>query len=349
MNLNVPSLLRVKPRCLAKLGKYLKEQGWTRVALLWGEGVKALCGPTVEVSLAAAGLTVLHEETVSSNAVETLFAASLAVPPAAEAVVALGGGKALDAGKYWALLLQKPLAVVPTAVSNDGFCSPSSSLTVGGRRRSLKTVMPEVLVLDTEILAGAPEGLWFSGIGDLFCKATALWDWKYAFRSAGEPVNDFAAVLARNAVDTFLHCHPKDRSHPEYLRVVASSLMMCGLAMAAAGSSRPASGAEHLVSHAYDETAGRPSWHGHQVGAASLLLSLLQKDTAETVWRCAADSGFLAFAAQHPLDRESFRQALHRAPSVKERFVTVLSRPGALAEAETLLDREPRLQPLFSP
>lgn len=46
--------------------------------------------------------------------------------------------------------------------------------------------------------------------------------------------------------------------------------------MEVSGSSRPASGSEHLISHAYDQVAARPTMHGIQVGVASIGTMLLQ-------------------------------------------------------------------------
>jgi glycerol-1-phosphate dehydrogenase [NAD(P)+] len=106
--------------------------------------------------------------------------------------------------------------------------------------------------------------------------------------------------------------------------------------MDVAGSSRPASGSEHLISHAYDAIQfPNHSLHGLQVGVAALAVSAIQQRTHEAVRKCLTESGFVEFMATHPLNRESFIDAIRRAPSMKEDFCTVLSVPE---NREALLD-----------
>jgi glycerol-1-phosphate dehydrogenase [NAD(P)+] len=341
MNIVIPSLLRIKPNSLNKIGKYLRSAGWSEVAVFWGEGLASRFGRTVCVSFDATDTRLAFEATATSHDVEVLFRESLRIPVHVKAIVAIGGGRAIDSAKYLAHLLQKPLIVVPTAISNDGFCSPFSSLLVQGQRRTMRTVLPEGIILDTQILADCPEALLYSGVGDLFCKYTAIFDWKLAFSKCREPVNDFAAEMALNAANTFLYYTPKAFADLDFLRVLASSLMMAGIAMEIAGSSRPASGSEHLISHAYDQTAKQASLHGLQVGVASYLMSLLQGTTHNAVKSAAEHSGFLAYVAQHPLERNAFLESLKLAPSVKQDFYTILSEPGSLDRALKLCDADP--------
>jgi glycerol-1-phosphate dehydrogenase [NAD(P)+] len=126
----------------------------------------------------------------------------------------------------------------------------------------------------------------------------------------------------------------------DFVRVVASSLMMAGIAMEIAGSSRPASGSEHLISHAYDRLAEKPSLHGLQVGAASYAVSHLQGDTYELLKKSIQDSGFLSFMEKHPLSRRDFIEAVKFAPSVKEDFYTVLSERGAIENLLAFIEKD---------
>jgi glycerol-1-phosphate dehydrogenase [NAD(P)+] len=157
---------------------------------------------------------------------------------------------------------------VPTSLSNDGFCSPQSSLTLRGARRSLPVALPFAVVVDTEVCRGAPSVLWWSGVGDLVAKVTAVRDWKLAYHAVGEPVDDFAALLSDATVAQFLARPKRDL---EGLRLLATALMLNGISMAVSGSSRPASGSEHLISHALDALASGPAsrpagWDGHLPG-----------------------------------------------------------------------------------
>jgi glycerol-1-phosphate dehydrogenase [NAD(P)+] len=340
MEIIVPSLLRIKPNALHKIGKYLRDEEFGSIALLYGEGLKGLFSQTVQISLASSGIKVVHESEAKSNDIEDIFQHSLEMPQKLDAIVAIGGGKVIDCCKYLALLRQAPLVSVPTLISNDGFSSPFSSLVVKGARRTVKTVIPHSVILDTEIIRSAPEAFYYSGLGDLFCKFTSVFDWKLAFKKRGEPVNDFAAIICRNAADTFFYYPNKDPQNLEFLRVVASSLLMAGIAMEIAGSSRPASGSEHLISHAYDRMAQKPSLHGLQVGVASYAVSHLQGETYEPVKQSILSSGFHAFMEKNPLSRKDFIEAVKFAPTVKEDFYTVLSERGAVERVLEFIEQD---------
>ena len=345
MNITVPTLLRIKSGALQKLGKYISGEGFSNIALFYGEGLSTALGPTVEPSLRSFNITVMHEGVGASNDIETIFQESLKLPQKLHAVVAIGGGRVIDCCKYLALLRQIPLISVPTLVSNDGFASPFSSLVIKGARRTVRTVIPHAVILDLDIARDAPEAAYYSGIGDLFCKYTAVFDWKLAYNRRGEPVNDFAAGICRNAADAFFYHPHKDPHDVEFLRVIATSLLMSGVAMEIAQSSRPASGSEHLISHAYDQIAERSRLHGLQVGVASYAISYLQQSTFELAKRSILESGFLSFVEKDPLSRRDFIEAVKLAPSIKENFYTVLSESGAIdlllawAERDELMAR----------
>ena len=216
-------------------------------------------------------------ESVSFEATIELFRQS---PASAEAVIGVGGGKALDVAKYMAFLLRLPYLSVPTSLSNDGFCSPQSSLTVENRRRALPSAMPFGVVLDTAVSLDAPESLWHSGVGDLVSKFTAITDWKMAFHATGAQFDDFAALLSDASVYQFMARPNRDI---EGMRLLGTALLLNGVSMSICGSSRPASGSEHLISHALDTIGKRPRLHGLQVGVATYLMSLLQGQNSERI------------------------------------------------------------------
>src|SRR6476469_5659249 len=162
---------------------------------------------------------------VDSNDIESA-ARLFADLPKGSAIVGVGGGKALDVAKYVAFLGRLPYYAVPTSLSNDGFCSPQSSLTVRGKRRSLPAALPFGVVIDTAVCRAAPRLLTLSGVGDLVAKFTAVADWKLAFHATGEPVDDFAALLSDGSVHAYL-------SNPGFdmdgIQLLATSLLLNGI------------------------------------------------------------------------------------------------------------------------
>jgi len=325
MEITIPSLLRIKPKSLNKLGKYLRQEKFQNIAIFYGEGIQDLFSERITISLDSSEIKIIYEEVVKSNSMEDIFKTSLIFPAKTDAIVAIGGGKSLDFSKYLAFMNQIPLIVVPTIISNDGFCSPFSSLVINGQRRTVKTTIPYGIIVDTEIISKSPVSFIYSGIGDLFCKATALSDWRLAFRKTGEPLNDFAKVITQNAIDNFYYYEGKNIENLEYLRILVSSLLMTGLAMLIAKSSRPASGSEHLISHAYDKIAKKPSLHGLQVGVASYAVSYLQEETMPFTKKMLIDSKFYEFMKANPLNKTDFIEAIKLAPNMKENFYTILS------------------------
>lgn len=343
--INIPSLLRMKPNAIRKLGKYLRTEGFADVAVFWGEGIETLFGQVVQISFDSSDISTLHSEVVTSRSVETCFASAMRLPGRVQAIVAVGGGLAIDYCKHISHVTQLPLVVVPTVLSNDGFCSPFSSLEANGKRKTIKTRIPSGVIVDTEIIRTSPRQFTYAGIGDLLCKGTSLFDWKLAFKKTGEKYDDFAAILTKNALDSFANYPEKRLDNLEFLRIIASSLMLSGVVMEIAGSSRPASGSAHLISHAYDRIADRPSQHGIQVGVAAYGVSFLQGATHPETTRLLVESGFADFASEKPLSRKHFIEAVKLAPNIKEDFYTVLSEKGSIerlisfAETDALMQR----------
>lgn len=341
----IPTLVRAKVGALDRLGIYLARNEHRRVAVLVSEGLHPPLPERASRSLQEHSVEPSVWVEVAGNDLQAAAGLFADLPGGTAAVVGLGGGKALDVAKYVAFLGSLPYYAVPTSLSNDGFCSPQSSLTVRGKRRSLPAALPFGVVIDTEVCRDAPQNLTLSGIGDLVAKLSAVWDWKLAFRETGEPVDDFAAMLSDGSIHTYL-------SHPtrdlEGIHLLATSLMLNGIAMEICGSSRPASGSEHLISHALDATSARPRLHGLQVGVATYIVSILQGNHPDRIASLFAKIGFWSAIAEDPFSRAEWREAVRVAPSVKEGFYTVLSTRNVLPEVETILAEDPHLGPCFT-
>jgi glycerol-1-phosphate dehydrogenase [NAD(P)+] len=129
--------------------------------------------------------------------------------------------------------------------------------------------------------------------------------------------------------------------------LLATALMLNGIAMEICGSSRPASGGEHLISHALDATSARPRLHGLQVGVATYLMSIVQGQNTEKIAALFDATGFWEVIADDPFVRAEWLHAVRIAPSIKENFYTVLSSRDVYPEVEHLLTAEPRLARCF--
>ncbi|MCL4793357.1 MAG: iron-containing alcohol dehydrogenase family protein [Bryobacteraceae bacterium] len=344
--IRIPELVRIKPGALDRVGLYLRRPGFGRAALMFSEGLPEALPRRLRETLAVHDIEAAAEYEIADASFEEASALLGGLPPGCEAIVGLGGGKALDTAKYAATLANLPYFAVPTSLSNDGFCSPQSSLTLGGKRRSLAAHLPWAVVIDTEVCLQAPAALWASGVGDLAAKLTATADWKLSFHATGEPVDDFATLLSDATV--FQFAGRPERDH-EGIRLLGTALMLNGIAMEMAGSSRPASGAEHLISHALDRVAVRPRLHGLQVGCAAYLVAHLQGGMhAALIGRILDGAGFWALLRTDPFLVDEWRAAFELALSIKPGYYTVLSTRDCWPETRERIASDPYLAHCFT-
>jgi len=341
--IRIPTLVRIKQGALGRLGLYLRRNNDSPVLVLASPLPEPLA-QKARASITDAGVSIADWLSVDGHSFEEAVRIFSLLPKKIRAIVGIGGGKALDTAKYIAFLARMSYIAVPTSLSNDGFCSPQASLTFDGKRRSLPAAMPQGIVLDVGICLDAPKSLWLSGVGDLVSKFTAVRDWKLAFHKTGEPVNDLAALLSDASVYQFLASPSFDDGGTALL---GTALMLNGIAMEIAGSSRPVSGSEHLISHALDAVSQRPRLHGLQVGLASYIISRLQGQHTDTINKLFQQTGFWEEIRKDPFSRAEWLEAVRIAPSIKEDFYTILSVRDRLPEIERMLDHDPVLRGCF--
>ena len=152
----IPTLVRVKPSALDRLGIYLNRGGHRKVAVLLSKGLVAPLPDRVKHGLQEQSIEPYAWVEVADNDLESTARLFADLPKGVTAVVGVGGGKALDVAKYVGFLSRLPYFAVPTSLSNDGFCSPQSSLTIRGKRRSLPAALPFGVVVDTAVCRDAP-------------------------------------------------------------------------------------------------------------------------------------------------------------------------------------------------
>ncbi|ELY47570.1 NAD(P)-dependent glycerol-1-phosphate dehydrogenase [Natronorubrum sulfidifaciens] len=200
-------------------------------------------------------------------------------------LVGIGGGKAIDIAKMASYHLEMGFCSVPTAASHDGIVSNRGSVPDGDTRHSVAAEPPLAVIADTEILANAPWELTTAGCADIISNYTAVMDWRLAHRLKNVEYSEYAAALAEMTAEILVD--NADLIRPgleESAWVVTKALMSSGVAMSIAGSSRPASGAEHLFSHQLDRLAPDAALHGHQVGVGSIMTAYLHGGE-RGIWR----------------------------------------------------------------
>lgn len=349
--IRIPSLLKIGSGKLAKIGKYLYDRKYFKTALFFSDGIENIVGQKMYPGFKEHGIEIVRKDFISDINIENIIHTAFKVPQDTDVLIGIGGGKSLDYSKYCAHILKLPFISVPTSVSNDGFCSPGASLLVEGKRKSVKSSIPYGVVADLEIIASAPKETFYSGIGDMISKVTALWDWKQAFNKKLSTHNDFASMLAYNSLDSLYYAGSGKNFQSngfysqEFYSQLVNSLVLSGISMEIAGSSRPASGSEHLISHALDHISAKPKMHGLQVGTAAYLCALLQNnESAGDIKVFLKNTGFADFVGKNSFDKKDFIKALEHAPQVKENYYTILSEPDSFQRACEFIEKDELLK-----
>ena len=242
-----------------------------------------------------------------------------------DALVGIGGGRTLDVAKYAATRLGLPMVAVATNLSHDGIASPVASLLHKERKGSFAAGLPIAVVVDLDYVRASPPRMVRSGIGDLISNLTAIEDWWLAHDVRGEPVDGLAVTFARTAAEAVIH-RVDGIETDSFLGSLAEGLVLSGMAMAAAGSSRPASGADHEVMHAIDQLFPGTANHGELAGVGTLFSAWLRgnAELATRVDTCLRQHGLPRTPADIELTAEQFAQAVELAPATRPDRYTIL-------------------------
>lgn len=228
--------------------------------------------------------------------------------------VAVGSGTLNDLTKRASDELGLRYMVVGTAASMDGYTAYGAAITKDGMKQTLSCKAPLGCIVDSAVAASAPREMTASGYADLIAKIPAGADWMLADAIGSEAIHPLAWRLVqeplREAISNPSGCASGDERE---VRKLCEGLVMSGFAMQAMGSSRPASGTEHQVSHYWDmedlSFGGRPVSHGFKVGIGTLFstkalefllrhdLSKLDVEKAVASWPSSFDTLKATFPA----------------------------------------------------
>ena len=208
----------------------------------------------------------------------------------AELLLACGSGSIHDTVRYCAAQRGIPFVALPTAASVDGFCSAVAAMTWQGYKKTINAVAPLLVVADLDVISRAPAYLTASGVGDVLGKYIALADWRIAHELTGEAVCPVIYDIMKDAVARIWDsCLDTLSGSTEAYESVVYGLLMSGLAMQLMGNSRPASGAEHHISHLIEMrpaalgAVNSSALHGEKVGVGTLIAAREYHRLAEIV------------------------------------------------------------------
>lgn len=264
----------IESGCLKDIRRYMRKynlQGYT-VAVYDENTYKATADRHPDVDLEI----ILNPENLHANehGVELLLKQ---LPNTTKVLIAVGSGTIHDIVRYCAYQKSVDFVSCPTAASVDGFCSSVAAMTWNGCKKTLTAVAPKIVIADIDVIKKAPIRLAKSGFGDMVGKYVALTDWKIANIVKNEFYCERIAQMTLEATKAVVESASgiikgKESSFENLMY----GLLLSGLAMQMIGNSRPASGAEHHISHIIEmEPIGlavhSDALHGEKVGVGTLL------------------------------------------------------------------------------
>ena len=350
-SINIPNFFYVGYGVINDLERILNKEG----IKIDGSLIVSGNGYTAEIADSIASrINYARRLCISSNDIDAIKSIEKVVEDNnINIAVAVGGGKVIDTVKYACSKLNKPVLVIPTTLSNDGISSPVSVVRMF--RESVSVKPPIGIVVDIGIVKKAPKHTILAGIGDLISNLSAVEDWRLAHEYTGLQIDRFAEIVSRNAAERFIYyvlkngrkgfeCNEDNSSNDlnynynyngnsrssilndnKFLICLAEGLIQSGIAMSIAGSSRPASGAEHLISHALDTILDKPKPHGIQVGFATLFTQVLRGSDITDIMEVYRLVGFPTTLDAMGISVNEFIEAIRIAPYTRKNRFTILN------------------------
>lgn len=327
----IPRLLHVQADCLSSLDPLLRGAGFDigRVCVGSGGGPTRALADEVADGLSGAGLDVVRRPELAGRLEQAAELAAQVIEDHVSLLIGVGGGRVIDTVKLAAARTQTDFVSVPTTIAHDGISSPVASLaSKDAPRASYAARMPAAIIVDVGVIGSSPPRTLRAGVGDLASNLTAILDWQLADRLGEDRFDAFSAMIAESAALPALDI--ADLAAPDSHEVLAKGLLMSGLAMAAAGTSRPCSGAEHLISHSLDTLLGeRAALHGEQVALGCLISAVAHRSQlASTLYAAFSTLGLPTKPDDLGITEDEMIEALAAAPATRPERHTILTELG---------------------
>ena len=205
-----------------------------------------------------------------------------------DGVVAVGTGSVDDLCRVSSFEKKQRFCIFATAPSMDGFASDTAPIIENNFKTSWYVEQPEIILADTKILAAAPVELKAAGFGDMVAKYIGVLEWRIAHLLTDEYYCPAVADLTMQGVQKVISMADRVQTCDEAAAgSIMEGLILSGLGMKLAGCSRPASGAEHVLSHyweCYKLARGIwPEFHGKKVGVTTVLINRIYHNIADRV------------------------------------------------------------------
>ena len=319
----------------------LKDLGITDGTILIITGRKSyeVCGAPLKEILENDGYSVdvIHTGEVTRKEVKRVKEIIESKDAEYDIILGVGGGSKIDMAKLISRELSLDYISVPTISSHDGIASPRASIKDKYEQVSIQVKSPIAILADTAIISKANYRYTASGIADVLGNITAVRDWILAHKLKGEPFSESAAALSLTAARIILKNAESIRPNlEESTRLVVKALAMSGVSMGVAGSSRPASGSEHLFAHALTRLIQGKALHGELVGLGTIMMAYLHGINWKRIKKTLETVGAPTSAYDLDIDPEDVVLALTTAHKIRRRY-TILGESGISEDAARTL------------
>ncbi len=323
---------------LKNIGDMCHRFGFGEHALIvTGEKTYEIAGKSVEGILEESGFTVDVIKTGEANMRNVELVKEKAED--CDFLLGVGGGSKIDIAKKASYDLGIPFISVPTNAAHDGIASPRASIRENGSSVSMLAQEPMAVVADTGIIVQAPYRYLAAGAADVIANITAIRDWELAHKLRNESFSSTAYGIAKYSAEAIIE--NADLIKPnleESAWIVVKAIIVSGMAMSIANSSRPASGSEHLFAHALERISPGKALHGEMVGVGTIMMMYLHGGDWKMIRDTLKKIGAPTTARELGVEDEEIIQALTMAHRIRDRY-TILGVRGLTREAAENLAR----------
>ena len=231
--------------------------------------------------------------------------------PEVDAIVALGGGTVTDAAKYLAWRRHLPVDAFPSITSVDAAVTKSIAARSGGHVTYIGYIVPRNVYIDYQLIQGAPPRLNISGVGDIICSYTALWDWRLAHEHIGEAYDHAAVKSMEDWLDRILSGADEIRNvSREGIQLIMQAFEDISLICRRFGSSRPQEASDHTFAYNAEFQTAKHFLHGELVALGSYIMTSLQGNDTTYLRDVYQKTGLLWQPRDIGLTKEEFTKTM---------------------------------------
>ncbi|KIO67960.1 Glycerol-1-phosphate dehydrogenase [Caldibacillus thermoamylovorans] len=286
-NFSIPEI-RVEKNAILHIRELIKRKQWKNIVVVYDQNTYLAAGEKlikflmndfeevigININENEHGQVIVNEESLVQVFIKT--------PNDADVLIAVGSGTIHDIVRFVGHKMNIPFISVPTAASVDGFTSKGAPLILRGVKQTIQTAAPIAVFADIDVIKAAPREMAAAGFGDILGKYTSLLDWEISKLVGNEPFHEGAASLTRKALETCVeYVEEISNADEKGITILVNALIESGLVMQILDYSRPASGAEHHLSHYWEmyllKTNQKQLLHGAKVGVATTMIVELYK------------------------------------------------------------------------